>query len=668
MKLAPRDEIWSRGGVPVEELPDPFATEPLWPQADRPQSAEMEEPQPKRRRWPLILYSIAALVLVTLVWLVLTAPLSRALEPLQDPALLMLSDDGHAIARRGAIKEAPVDVTRLNPLTPAAFVAIEDRRFYRHWGIDVRGMGRAMVANMRGGGVRQGGSTITQQLAKTSFLTGDRTIKRKAQEIIIAFWLEAWLSKQEILSRYLSSVYFGDGVYGLRAAAHHYFNREPQQLSLAQSAMLAGMVQAPSRLAPTQHLAAAQKRSRLVLAAMADTKVISDARARSVYPARPVAITSKVPTGTYFADWAAPYAQKAFDSEFGQVKVRTTLNATLQRLAIRAVGNARIGGAQAALVAMRPDGRVVAMVGGTSYKESPFNRVTQARRQPGSAFKLFVYLAALRSGWTPDSIIDDKPITIGGWTPVNSDGVYRGRITLREAFARSSNAATVRLSEQVGRANVIRAARDLGITTPLPDRPSLPLGTAGVSLLELTSAYAAVADGHYPIVARGLADPQAPEGLGAFFRRDGRLDEARDRAPMLDLLYAAANNGTGRRAALAVPTFGKTGTTQENRDALFIGFAGDLVVGVWVGRDDNKSLGKISGGTIPAEIWRNFMTAALAVDRRRGPDLPTQFNFPARQLQPGDNRDLKSPLPPEWSNGTKELRQVRDALEDLLNG
>ena len=668
MKLAPRDEIWSRGGVPVEELPDPFATGPLWPQADRPQSAEMEEPQPKRRRWPLILYSIAALVLVTLVWLVLTAPLSRALEPLQDPALLMLSDDGHAIARRGAIKEAPVDVTRLNPLTPAAFVAIEDRRFYRHWGIDVRGMGRAMVANMRGGGVRQGGSTITQQLAKTSFLTGDRTIKRKAQEIIIAFWLEAWLSKQEILSRYLSSVYFGDGVYGLRAAAHHYFNREPQQLSLAQSAMLAGMVQAPSRLAPTQHLAAAQKRSRLVLAAMADTKVISDARARSVYPARPVAITSKVPTGTYFADWAAPYAQKAFDSEFGQVKVRTTLNATLQRLAIRAVGNARIGGAQAALVAMRPDGRVVAMVGGTSYKESPFNRVTQARRQPGSAFKLFVYLAALRSGWTPDSIIDDKPITIGGWTPVNSDGVYRGRITLREAFARSSNAATVRLSEQVGRANVIRAARDLGITTPLPDRPSLPLGTAGVSLLELTSAYAAVADGHYPIVARGLADPQAPEGLGAFFRRGGRLDEARDRAPMLDLLYAAANNGTGRRAALAVPTFGKTGTTQENRDALFIGFAGDLVVGVWVGRDDNKSLGKISGGTIPAEIWRNFMTAALAVDRRRGPDLPTQFNFPARQLQPGENRDLKSPLPPEWSNGTKELRQVRDALEDLLNG
>jgi penicillin-binding protein 1A len=667
MRLAPRDEIWSRGGVPVEELADPFAPDSQRPEPQlKPEHPVDQEPPKRRRRWPLVLYSVAGLIFVTLIWLVLTAPLSRALEPLADPALLILSDDGHPIARRGAIKEAPVDVTKLNPLTPAAFVAIEDRRFYRHWGIDPRGMGRAMVANLRGGGVRQGGSTITQQLAKTSFLSGDRTIKRKAQEVIIAFWLEAWLSKQEILSRYLSSVYFGDGVYGVRAAAHHYFNRDPEHLSLAQSAMLAGMVQAPSRLAPTQHLAAAQKRSRLVLQAMADTGVISQARARSTIPARPVALASKVPTGTYFADWVAPYAQKAFDSEFGEVKVRTTLDAILQRLAIRAVNGARIGDAQAALVAMRPDGRVVAMVGGTSYRDSPFNRVTQARRQPGSAFKLFVYLAAMRAGWTPDSMIEDKPITIDGWTPVNSDGVYRGRITLREAFARSSNAATVRLSQAIGRENVIRAARDLGITTPLADRPSLPLGTAGVSLLELTSAYAAVAGGRYPVIARGLPEEQPAEGLAAFFRRDGSLDPARDRTPMLDLLYAAANNGTGKRAALAVPTFGKTGTTQENRDALFIGFAGNLVVGVWVGRDDNKSLGRISGGTVPAQIWRNFMTSALSVDRQRGPELPAEFRLPQRPPQPQRNPDLQSPLPPEWSDGTKELRQVRDALEQLF--
>ena len=664
MKLD-RDEIWSRGGVPVEELPDPFAPNP----SEQGQEPDGERSEPKRRsRWPIVLYSISGLLLLTLIWLVVTAPLSRALEPLADPALLMLSDNGSPIARRGAIKEAPVDVTKLNPLTPAAFVSIEDRRFYRHWGIDPRGIGRAMLANVHGGGVRQGGSTITQQLAKTSFLSSKRTIKRKAQEVIISFWLEAWLTKEEILSRYLSSVYFGDGVYGLRAAAHHYFGRDPENLTLAQSAMLAGVVQAPSRLAPTQHLAAARKRGKLVLNAMADTGAISAARARSTAGARPIMRSSKVPTGTYFADWVAPSAQKAFESDFGEVKVKTTLNAALQRVAVRAVANARTGGAQAALVAMRPDGRVVAMVGGRSYRDSPFNRVTQARRQPGSAFKLFVYLAALRAGWTPESIVEDRPITIDGWTPVNNDGVYRGRITLREAFARSSNAATVRLSESVGRANVIRAARDLGITTPLPDKPSLALGTAGVSLLELTSAYAAVSSGRYPIAARGLPEEQEPEGLAAFFRRDGALDPERDRTAMLDLLYAAANNGTGRRAALSIPTFGKTGTTQENRDALFIGFAGNLIVGVWVGRDDNTSLGKISGGTVPAQIWRNFMTSALAIDRQRGPALPREFDVPQRRPDRDRSPELQSPLPPEWSEATRQLREVRNALDELFEG
>jgi penicillin-binding protein 1A len=657
--VAERDAIWTRDGVPVEELPDPLAPITVATQ----ESPHEARPPLRRRRWPLVLYSIVALLFVTVLWLVITAPLSRALEPLADPAMLLTSSDGRPIALRGAVKEAPVDVTKLNPLTPAAFVAIEDRRFYRHWGIDPRGMARAFVADMRGGGVRQGGSTITQQLAKTNFLSGDRTIKRKAQEIIIAFWLEIWLTKQEILSRYLSSVYFGDGVYGLRAAAHHYFHRDPEKLNLTQSAMLAGLVQAPSRLAPTQHLAAAQARSRLVLQAMAETAVIPAARASSPTLARPVAQEAKLPAGTYFADWVAPSASQAFESQFGQVRVMTTLDYDLQRIAQRVVSRARIGDAQAALVAMRPDGRVVAMVGGKNYGDSPFNRVTQARRQPGSAFKLFVYLAAMRAGWTPDSIIEDKPITIGGWTPVNSDGIYRGPITLREAFARSSNAATVRLSQQIGRANVIRAARDLGITTPLPDKPSLPLGTAGVSLLELTSAYAAVASGRYPILARGLPEAQEPEGLQALFRSDGSLDRRRDWAPMLDLLYAAANEGTGRRAALSIPTFGKTGTTQENRDAVFIGFAGDLVVGVWVGRDDNKSLGKVSGGTIPAELWRNFMSSAVAVDHQRGPVLPVEFH-PQPQQQP--QRGFKSPLPPEWSNATKPLRDLARQLDQLF--
>ena len=667
--MADRDGIWSRGGVHVEELPDPFA--PVVAQPGLGAEPVEAAPKPRRRRRIIIVYAIAAVLLVTLLWLIVTAPLSRALQPLDDPALLLLSQEGIPIARRGAIKEAPVEASKLDPLTPAAFVAIEDRRFYRHWGIDPRAIGRAMVANMSAGGVRQGGSTITQQLAKTSFLSNDRSIKRKAQEVIIAFWLEAWLTKDEILSRYLSSVYFGDGVYGLRAAAKHYFNRGPDQLNLAQSAMLAGLVQAPSRLAPTHNLAGAQKRSRLVLGAMAQTGIISVARARATVSARPVVQTSKVPTGTYFADWVAPSAQKAFEAEFGEVRVTTTLDADLQRLAVRAVGRAPIGAfdqderAQAALVAMRPDGRVVAMVGGRSYQDSPFNRATQARRQPGSAFKLFVYLAAMRAGWTPDSIIDDRPVTIGGWTPVNSDGVYRGPITLREAFARSSNAATVRLSESVGRANVLRAARELGISSPLPGGPSVALGSGAVSLVELTSAYAAIASGRYPIAPRGLAADGQDQGFSSYFRRGGRLDERRDWAPMLDLLWEATNKGTGRRAALAVPTFGKTGTSQDNRDALFIGFAGNLVVGVWVGRDDNKSLGKISGGTVPADIWRNFMVPALSIDGRAGPPLPQMFRVPAPPA-PVRHKQKKSPLPADWSDGTRGLRDLVDQLDRLI--
>ena len=648
------DTIWRRDGRNVEDLPDPFVA----PTFDAPPG---EPPRKRRRYWKYGLYGFAALLLVTLVWLIVTAPLSRALEPLDDPAILLLSAEGKPIARRGAIKDKPVTIAELNSLTPDAFIAIEDRRFRRHWGIDPRAIGRAMVANVQAGGVRQGGSTITQQLAKTSFLSSDRSLKRKAQEVIIAFWLEAWLTKDEILSRYLSSVYFGDGVYGLRAASRHYFGRSPENLNLAQSAMLAGIVQAPSRLAPTRNLDGARKRSKLVLKAMADTGVITQARARTTTLARAVAQPEKIPTGTYFAEWVAPAAQKAFEADFGEVRVQTTLDADLQRIANRAITNAAIGDAQAALVAMRPDGRVVAMVGGRSYKQSPFNRATQARRQPGSAFKLFVYLAALRAGYGIDDTIEDRPITIDGWSPANVDGVYRGDITLREAFLRSSNAAAVRLSERVGRQNVLRAARELGISSPLPDSPSVALGTAGVSLLELTGAYAAVASGRYPIHARGLPLGQKDEGFASFFQRGGSLDRQRDWGPMLDLLWAAANEGTGKRAALGVPTFGKTGTTQNNRDALFIGFAGNLVVGVWVGRDDDKSLGRMTGGTAPARIWRSFMTSALAVDGSRGPALPRDYR--RKSLPPPEKQ---SPLPEEWSG--EAIRRIAERIEALING
>ena len=475
----------------------------------------------------------------------------------------------------------------------------------------------------------------------------DRTAIRKAQEALIALWLEAWLTKEEILSRYLSNVYFGDNVYGLRAAARHYFNVDPEDLTLAQSAMLAGVVNAPSRLAPTRNLEGARTRARLVLRAMTEIGYISDEERAEARPARVRrGPRDDVPTGTYFADWVLPQASELSDDGYGQRLVQTTLEGDLQRLAVRTIRRAGLGRAQAALVAMRLDGRVVAMVGGKDYAASPFNRAVQARRQPGSAFKLFVYLAAFRAGLTPETPVDDTPIRLGNWQPRNYGDSYRGPITLREAVARSSNSVAVQISERVGRDNVIRAARDLGITTPLRPDPSLPLGVNNITLLELTAAYAAVAAGRYPIRPHGLP----PERGGWFGWGGDDRQVSRDRAfPMLrDVLYAVVNRGTGRAAALPVPTFGKTGTTSDYRDALFVGFAGDLVVGVWIGNDDNRPLPGTAGGGLPARIWRAFMSEALGTSAA-APVAAVPLYRADREPEAGnviDNGQAAEPAPP----------------------
>lgn len=564
----------------------------------------------------LLIFGLIFLVLIG--WLALTAPLSRSLEPIAAPSLTILSAEGEPIARRGAIIGEPVDVEQLPHHVAQAFVATEDRRFYEHLGVDPYGIARAALRNLRAGRVREGGSTINQQLARTSFLSPEQTAGRKIQEALIAVWLELWLSKDEVLGRYLSNVYFGDNVYGLRAAAHHYFSREPEELTVAQAAMLAGLVNAPSRLAPTRNLEGAQERAELVIRRMVSAGFLSPEEAAGVRPARlRVAESDDVPTGTYFADWVLPQASEMSDERYGQREVVTTLEGDLQRLAVRTVRRAGLGGAQAALVAMRLDGRVVAMVGGKNYSDSAFNRATQARRQPGSAFKLFTYLAALRNGYTPRTAVMDTPLRMGDWEPKNYAGTYRGRITLREAAAWSSNVGAVRLQERVGRDQVIRAARDLGITSPLRPIPTLTLGTEGVSLLELTAAYAAVASGRYPVRPHGL--PRQNRGLFGWWSDDDntRGDPA---FPMLrDLLWNVANRGTGRAAALSIPTFGKTGTTQDYRDAVFIGFAGDLVVGVWIGNDDNSPLPGIAGGGLPARLWRTFMAEALDVEAGAAP-------------------------------------------------
>lgn len=611
-----------------------------------------EPPAPRKRagwlRW--VTRGLGALVILFVLivgWLAITAPLSKSLRPPAPPSITLLAADGTPIARRGAIIGKAVDAATLPDYVPNAFVAIEDHRFYHHWGIDPRGILRAALANMKAGGVREGGSTITQQLAKNAFLDADRTLGRKLREVLIAFWLEAWLSKDEILSRYLSNVYFGDNVYGLRAAAEHYFDREPDDLTIGQAAMLAGLVKAPSALAPTGNLKGARAREAVVVAAMRDNGFITRAQALKAKPAvLHVRRVKQLPSGTYFADWVLPEARDTAGGVQSETTVRTTLDTRLQTSAERAVARAHLRTAQVALVAMKPDGTVVAMVGGKSYKDSPFNRATQARRQPGSTFKLFVYLAAMRDGLTPESTIEDAPVTIGNWSPENAEKRYRGTITLRQAFAVSSNVAAARLIQQVGVDKVIRTARDLGISTPIPDEATIALGTANVSLLELTSAYAAIAAGRYPIQAQGLADPQAKGWLDPFIHRPHALGERID-DEMHDLLAASVQDGTSHHAALpGIATFGKTGTTQDSRDALFVGFAGGLVAGVWVGNDDDSPNPGLAGGGIPAHIWHDFMMQALNVAPPRA--------APAAVNDDGDESDAPAAADPDAAPVTLE--------------
>ena len=580
-----------------------------------------------RRSWRrYILPGLAILtgfVIALIIWLVLTAPLGRALEPAQKPALVLTDSGGRPIARRGDYKEAPVDLATLPPYVAAALIAIEDRRFYSHVGIDPRGIARALSRNIAAGGVTQGGSTLTQQLAKTSFLSADRSIARKLQEVVIALWLEARLSKDEILERYLSSVYFGDGAYGIRAASRVYFDKDPERLTLGEAAMLAGLVQAPSRLAPSRHLDNARQRARLVLAAMVETGAISAQKARTTRPARYTPGRSILPTGSYFADWALPQARAAqAEVGYGDVIVTTTLDRNLQRAAERAVRDAIAGSkglalGQAALVAMRPDGRVVAMVGGTDYATTPFNRVTQAKRQPGSSWKLFVYLAALDEGMRPGDSVEDTPVQIGDYAPKNDDGKYRGTISLATAFAASSNVVAVKLAQQTGTAAVIAQARKLGVTAPISEYPAMALGTSPVTLLEMTQAYAALSSGRRPVAATALVAAPTTGLLGTVRNAARALTPWPSQAPMRELLATVIRNGTGNAARLPVPAYGKTGTTQNHRDALFIGFAGDLVVGVWVGNDDNSPMNGVVGGGVPARLWRRFMLSALAQDNAR---------------------------------------------------
>ncbi len=553
---------------------------------------------------------------------------SSVLKPSLEPVILLEAADGQKLSRRGPLRGVPVARRDIPGHLADAVVAIEDRRFYDHQGIDPQGILRAFARNMRAGAIRQGGSTITQQLARTLIREDERTFRRKIREAVLAVFMERKLSKDDILTRYLNNIYFGAGLTGVSAAARVYFDKAVRDLSLQEAALLAGLIQAPSHLNPLRNLDQARSRAALVLDAMVGSGKLDPSEAEAAKRKPAELNPGKLPStsGSWFADWSYEEAAKIAGSfegaTTGAVRVRTTLSPELQAWAERTVSAAMTGRAgvndatQVALVAMRPDGAVLAMVGGRDYGRSQFNRAVKAMRQPGSTFKLFVYFAALRSGRQLYETIEDGPVRIRKWAPKNFDGRYHGDVTLIDAFARSLNVATVRLAQEVGIENVVEAARALGIDARLAATPSLALGSSEVSLLDLTGAYASVRAGRAPIEPWTIAslstlDQERSVELGPPVRPGMTLEPYR--RPLVELLTAVVDHGTGRAAALDGFAAGKTGTTENHRDAWFVGFNEDLVAGVWVGNDDNTPMTEITGGNLPATIWKDFMEGASRI-------------------------------------------------------
>jgi penicillin-binding protein 1A len=527
------------------------------------------------------------------------------------------------MANRGDTGGRAVTFKELPPYLPKAFIAIEDRRFYSHFGIDPIGIGRAIFRNITAQGVMQGGSTLTQQLAKNLFLTQERTASRKIQEAILALWLERTYSKNQILELYLNRVYFGAGAYGIEAAAQRYYNKSARAVNLAEAAVLAGLVQAPSRLAPNRNPDAAQARAELVLAAMADQGHITAVMAKNALsmPAEPVK-----GQGAGSMHYAADYVMDVLDDFVGAIEkdviVSTTIDANQQAFAERALldeltqKGGKFGVGQGAMVAMRPDGAVTALIGGRDYGMSQFNRATTARRQPGSAFKPFVYLAALERGLTPDTMREDAPITIKGWSPENYSRDYRGSVTLREALSLSLNTVAVRLGQEIGPRAVTRTAQRLGISSPLQATPAIALGASEVTPLELTSAYAAFANGGIGVVPYVIAQVKTNDGTLLYRHGNthlGRVIEPQYVAMMNTMMRETLLTGTARKGDIpGWDAAGKTGTSQDFRDAWFVGYTGSLVTTVWLGNDDNSPTKRASGGTLPVDIWSRFMRTTLA--------------------------------------------------------
>jgi penicillin-binding protein 1A len=529
---------------------------------------------------------------------------------------------GKVIARRGRLSGDFVSTADLPAHVSNAVIASEDRRFHSHFGIDPWGLGRAFWVNMQEGRVVQGGSTITQQLAKNLFLKPERTMVRKFQEAVLALYLESSLSKEEILSLYLNKVYFGAGADGIDEAARRYFNKSATKLGLVEAAMLAGLLKAPSRYSPVNGNDLAWERARVVLHTMVETGVISPEIRDDALHTRPKLAPGLFGKGSqYFSDWVDAQLDDLVGHTAPEIIVETTLDLNIQRqaedAALRALSEPGYENLQVALIAMSPDGAVRAMVGGREHGHTFFNRATAAKRQPGSAFKPFVYLAALEAGLSPQSIVIDEPVTYRGWTPANFKSGYAGEITLTDALSNSVNTVAVQLCLQETPETVVDVAQRLGITSSLDAVPSIALGTSEVSLAELVSAYAPFASGGIGAITYGVKRIRTPDGTLLYERSGsgmGRVVDVVHVGQMNHMLMQAIRSGTGKQANLGSrPAAGKTGTTQDFKDAWFVGYTRQLVAGVWIGADTGQTMGKgVTGGTLPAQIWKKFMLSATA--------------------------------------------------------
>ena len=631
--------------------------------------------------WMVVLLLWGAIAGIALVaWVGAHLPAIQSLEvPKRPPSIQIAGSDGRILAVRGD-SGVSAKVKDLPPYVPQAFIAIEDRRFHSHFGVDPLGIARAALANVVRRGVSQGGSTITQQLAKNLFLTQDRTFTRKLQELVLALWLERKFSKAEILDLYLNRVYFGAGAYGVEAAAQRYFGKHARDMTLSEAAMLAGLVRSPSRLAPTRNPDGAVRRAQTVLSAMADAGFISGKTA-AMAAAQPAQALKQKTTGSinYVADWIMDVLDDLVGRVEDDIVVETSIDPALQLLAEQALSEelamrgTKYGVEQGAIVALSPDGAVRAMVGGRDYSASQFNRAVAAKRQPGSAFKPFVYLTALERGLTPETVREDKPIVIKGWRPENYTREYYGPVTLTQALALSLNTVAVRLALEFGPTAVMRTAHRLGIASKLEPNASLALGTSEVSVLEMASAFTIFANNGMAVAPHVVESIRGKDGKVRYQRRPqslGQVVEPRHVAMMNAMMQETLLTGTGRKADLGGrPAAGKTGTSQDFRDGWFVGYTAQLVTAVWLGNDDSSPTKKMTGGGLPSEIWARFMKNAhrnVPVASLPGVHNGIALPFPGSGAQTYGQANSTRPIPPGTIPGTTASATRNDGMDSWL--